>query len=208
MTSFLHIEEPAARRPVAPRFALWQLGFRPFYLLASGFAALSIALWALQFSGWLGTPYLAGPMWHAHEMLFGFALAVVVGFLFTAVRNWAGQPTPTGAPLAAIAALWLAGRVLVLTPWGWAAAIVDTAFPLVAAAALAKPLVAGRNRRNYFFVGLLAALGVASLAVHLAQLQVITLPGWLGIQVGLDLVLFIMTVMGGRVIPMFTNNGV
>ena len=208
MTSFLHIEEPAARRPAAPNFALWQLGFRPFYLLASGFAALSIALWALQFAGVLGVPYLAGPMWHAHEMLFGFALAVVVGFLFTAVRNWSGQPTPTGALLAAIAALWLAGRVLVLTPWGWAAAIVDTAFPLVAAVALAKPLVAGRNRRNYFFVGLLAALGVASLAVHLAQLQVITLPGWLGIQVGLDLVLFIMTVMAGRVVPMFTNNGV
>ena len=208
MTSFLHIEEPAARRPAAPNFALWQLGFRPFYLLASGFAALSIALWALQFAGVLGVPYLAGPMWHAHEMLFGFALAVVVGFLFTAVRNWSGQPTPTGTPLAAIAALWLAGRVLVLTPWGWAAAIVDTAFPLVAAVALAKPLVAGRNRRNYFFVGLLAALGVASLAVHLAQLQVIALPGWIGIQVGLDLVLFIMTVMAGRVVPMFTNNGV
>jgi uncharacterized protein involved in response to NO len=67
-TSFLKIEE----RP-GPRsgFALWQLGFRPFYLLASVFAALSIGLWALQFAGVLAQPYLRGPIWHAHEMLFG-----------------------------------------------------------------------------------------------------------------------------------------
>ena len=66
-------------------------------------------------SGWLGRPYLQGPLWHAHEMLFGFTLAVVVGFLFTAGRNWANRPTPTGWPLAALALLWVAGRVLVLT---------------------------------------------------------------------------------------------
>ena len=87
MSSIFRIEEPAPRVP--PRgFALWALGFRPFYLLASIFAALSIGLWALQFSGMLGSPYLQGPLWHAHEMLFGFALAVIVGFLFTAGRNW------------------------------------------------------------------------------------------------------------------------
>jgi uncharacterized protein involved in response to NO len=204
----LNIEEPARKAPAVPAFALWQLGFRPFYLLASSFAALSIALWALQFSGLLGRPYLSGPMWHAHEMLFGFALAVVVGFLLTAGRNWSGQPTPTGLPLALLAALWLAGRVLVLTPYGVLAAVVDTAFPLAAAAALAKAFIAGRNRRNYFFVGLLVALAGASLAVHLAQLQVLALPGWVGIQVGLDMLLFIMAVMAGRVVPMFTNNGV
>jgi uncharacterized protein involved in response to NO len=189
-------------------FALWQLGFRPFYLLASGLAALSIALWALQLAGWLDRAYLAGPIWHAHEMLFGFALAVVVGFLLTAGRNWSGQPTPSGLPLALLAALWLAGRVLVLTPFGWLAAAVDTAFPLAAAAALARPLVAARSRRNYFFVALLLALALASLVVHLAQLRVLDLPGRLAIQAGLDVLLFIMVVMGGRVIPMFTNSGV
>ena len=191
-----------------PGFALWQLGFRPFYLLASVFAALSIGLWALQFAGWLGTPYLQGPMWHAHEMLFGFAVAVIVGFLLTAGRNWSNRPTPTGAPLAALAGLWLAGRILVLTPFGWAAAIVNAAFPLAAAIALAIPFIAARNRRNYFFVGLLLALSAAELLVHFAQLGVASMPGWIGIQVALDIVLFIMCVMGGRVIPMFTNNGV
>lgn len=208
MTNFLNIEEPASRRAPTPRFALWQLGFRPFYLLASTFAAASIALWALQFAGWLPLAYLQGPLWHAHEMLFGFTLAVVVGFLLTAGRNWTNRPTLTGGPLAALALLWLAGRVLALTPFGWAAALVASAFPLAAAVALGIPFHAARSKRNYFFVGLLVLLSLATFFVHLGQLGVVTLPAWAGIQVALDAVLFILCVMGGRVIPMFTNNGV
>jgi uncharacterized protein involved in response to NO len=208
MSTFITIEEPKRAAPPPPRFALWALGFRPFYLLASSFAAVSIALWAAQFAGWVSHPYLAGPIWHAHEMLFGFTLAVIVGFLFTAGRNWSNQPTPTGWKLAALAGLWLAGRVLVLTPFGWAAALVSAAFPLAAAIALAIPFWKSRNKRNYFFVGLLLLMAVAELAIHLSQLGVLAVPAWLGMQVALDAVLFIMAVMGGRVIPMFTNNGV
>jgi len=205
-TILLPVEEPP--RPVPRRFALWDLGFRPFYFLASVFAALSIPLWALQFSGVLGHTYLGGPLWHAHEMLFGFTLAVIVGFLFTAGRNWSNQPTPTGWKLAALAMLWVAGRVLVLTPFAVAAAIVNVAFPLLAAIALAIPFVKAGNRRNYFFVGLLLLLSLAAGFVHLAQSGTIRLPAGLGIQVALDVVLLILAVMAGRVIPMFTNNGV
>lgn len=204
--SFIPIDEPP--RPVPRGFALWQLGFRPFYLLASAFAALSILLWSLQFTGRLPAPYLPAPLWHAHEMLFGFTLAVVVGFLFTAGRNWTGLPTPTEGKLAALAVLWIAGRVLVLSPWGWASALVNAAFPLAAAVALGIPFVRSGNRRNYFFLVLLALLACATFAVHLEQLGVIAVPGWVGIQLALDVVLFILCVMGGRVIPMFTNNGV
>ena len=208
MATFIKLEEP--RRHVAnPRgFALWELGFRPFYLLASIFAALSIALWALQFAGVLGHGYLSGPIWHAHEMLFGFALAVVVGFLLTAGRNWSGQPTPTGLPLMALAALWIAGRILVLTPFGWAAALTNAAFPLVAALALGRSLIKGASRRNYFFIGLLVAMSAAEMAIHLSQLGIAPAIGWIGVQAGLDVLLFIISVMTGRVMPMFTNNGV
>jgi uncharacterized protein involved in response to NO len=206
MTPLHAIEEPP--RAPAPRLALFDLGFRPFYLLAGIFAALSIPLWALQFSGLLGHAYLAGPLWHAHEMLFGFTLAVIVGFLFTAGRNWSNLPTPTGWKLGAIAALWIAGRVLVLTPFSWAAALVDVAFPLAAAVALAVPFFKARIRRNYFFVGLLVLLAAASACFHLSQLGLIPAIGGAAIQVALDAVLFIACVMGGRVIPMFTNNGV
>jgi len=187
---------------------VWALGFRPFFLLASAFAALSISVWALQFAGWLGVPYLSGPIWHAHEMLFGFVLAVMVGFLLTAGRNWSNRPTLTGLPLAALAGLWIAARVLVLTPFGVAAALANIAFPLAAAVALAVPLVAAGNRRNYVFVGLLLLLSAAAAIVHLNQLGMLPLPGFVGIQIGLDVVLFVMAVVAGRVVPMFTNSGV
>ena len=124
--------------------------------------------------------YLAGPVWHAHEMLFGFALAVIVGFLFTAGRNWTNQPTPSGPALAALACLWVAGRVLVLTPFGWAAAAVNVAFPLAR----------GRGARDSFHQGaqppelLLrrpagADVGRPPAFVHLAQLGVVP-PAGLG----------------------------
>jgi uncharacterized protein involved in response to NO len=207
MKPLLHIEESPAT-PDDRRFALFELGFRPFYMLASLFAALSIPLWALQFSGFLGAAYLKGSVWHAHEMLFGFTLAVIVGFLLTAGRNWTNLPTPTGWKLGALAALWIAARVLVLTPYGVAAALANIAFPLAAAIALAFPFVKSGNKRNYFFIGLLALMSLASGFIHLSQLGNASPPAWLGIQVALDVVLFIICVMGGRVIPMFTSNGV
>jgi len=210
-TEFVVLVEPSRSRTPGSgtrRFALWQLGFRPFYLLASVQAALSVGLWALQSGGALPVAYLSGAAWHAHEMLFGFALAVIVGFLFTAGKNWCGRPTPHGAWLAALAGLWLAARVLVLTPFGVAAAVANVAFPLAAALGLALAFVRARHRRNAFFVLLLVGLAAAALAFHLAQLRVIAWPRAWGLPVGLDLVLFAMAVMGGRVIPMFTNNGV
>ena len=203
------LAHPAASPASAtPDFALWRLGFRPFYLLASIFAAVSILLWIGEYAGVLSNVYLRDPVWHAHEMLFGYTIAVIVGFLFTAGRNWTGQPTPTGTLLAGYALLWLAGRLVVLTPYPIAAAVVNAAFPIAAAAGLAVPLARSRNRRNYFFVALLVLLGLVTLAVHLARLGIVTLPQRASLQVGLDAVLFIIAVMGGRVIPMFTNNGI
>ncbi len=193
-------------------FALWNLGFRPFYLLASIFSAASVLLWAAQFSGLLPHAYLADPLWHGHEMLIGYTTAVIAGFLLTAVRAWTGQPTASGKPLLALAALWVAGRVLVLTPWVITAAIANSAFPIAVAVAIGIPLYRSRNTRNYFFVGLLVLIGALVLATHLAFNG--RWPVRFGLQgpellhVQLDLVLFIMVVIAGRVIPMFTNNGI
>ena len=189
-------------------FALWALGFRPFYLLGAGYAAFAVVLWVAQFSGLLPVEAFRSPSWHGHEMLFGFALAIVSGFLLTAVRNWTQQPTPTGGTLAALAALWVAGRVLAYAPWPVAAAVVNAAFPFAMAAAIAVPLVRSGNRRNYFFVALLCAAGLAVLAMHLSGLGVIDVPPKESLRLGLDLLLFIVAVVAGRVIPMFTNNGV
>ena len=202
----MQIDEPA---PAVPRgWALWNLGFRPFYLAASFFAALSIALWACEYAGWLPGSYMQTPFRHAHEMLFGYTLAVVAGFLLTAARNWTALPTPTGRTLAAIVALWIAGRVMVLTPFEVASALVNAAFPWAVAVGIGVPLVKSGNRRNYFFIVLLVALGGVELLAHAAELDWIHLPGTWGLQLGLELVLFIVVVMAGRVVPMFTNNGV
>jgi uncharacterized protein involved in response to NO len=192
-----------------PRFPLLGLGFRPFYLLAGAFAVLAVPVWIAQYAGWLGSgSYLSGSLWHAHEMIFGYALAVIAGFLLTAVRVWTNRATPTGATLGAMAALWLAGRLLVLTPYAIPAMWVDAAFPLAVAVAIALPLKASGNRRNYFFVLLLAAMSAANFAFHFAVHGVAEIAAKRGLQIGLDLILFIMAVIGGRVIPMFTNNAI
>lgn len=206
-TVLLRLEEPPTRRA---GFALWALGFRPFYLLAALQALLMVPLWALQFSGWLPHALLKGPAWHAHEMVFGYALAVVIGFLFTAGRNWSGQATPTGRPLQAIAALWVLARLAVLSPWAWLSLLLNVAVPWAAAWGLWQALRKGNNRRNYFFVGLLLLMGLGSALLHLGSMGLLNLPllSSAGLPLGLDVVLFMIAVMAGRVVPMFSNNGV
>ena len=206
-SAFIPLREAAPKR--GPHgFALWELGFRPFYLLAAWVALLSVPLWALQFTGLLPAALLRGSAWHAHEMVFGYALAVVIGFLFTAGRNWSGQPTPTGRPLMALALLWLLARVLVLSPYGWASLLVNLAVPWGAAWGLWRALRAGGNKRNYFFVGLLLMMGVATAALHLQALGLLTFGFGLGLPLALDILMFMIALMAGRVVPMFSNNGV
>lgn len=176
--------------------ALFALGFRPLYLLAGVYAALSVGVWALQYKGWLPG---ANPLWHAHEMLFGYAFAVIAGFLFTAVRNWTARPTPTGGALAVIAALWCAARILALYSLPLAA-IADLLFAVGVAIGIGRPLVASGNRRNGFFMVLVVALGAASVAF-------VAYPR-IALALGLDVVLFVIAVMAGRVVPAFTNNAV
>jgi uncharacterized protein involved in response to NO len=139
-----------------------------------------------QYAGWLGGyVIIEGPLWNAHEMLFGYALAVIVGFLFTAGRTWAKQPTPTGATLAAIAALWIAGRVLVFTPYALAAAAADSAFALAAAGPLPVVLVTDGNTRDDFVVPLVVSMGLADLAFTWAWLECSTCRCSAVLQVGL-----------------------
>jgi uncharacterized protein involved in response to NO len=165
--ALLNIGEPKPVKPVGN--VLWSIGFRPFYLLAALFACVAVPLWVLNLAGVVALP-LPGMLWHAHEMIFGFAAAVIVGFLYTAGRNWTGLPTPSGAPLAALAALWLAGRIGLLLSGGMAAAVVDVLFLPVAAIGLGQVLIRAGNRRNYFMLGILGALSLANLAFHFARL--------------------------------------
>jgi uncharacterized protein involved in response to NO len=201
------VERPDTASP--PRFALFALGFRPFYLLAALLAALAVPVWVAQYVGLLpGRGPIAGLAWHMHEMVFGFAVAVVTGFLFTAGRNWTNQPTPTGRMLAGLAALWLAARVLAITGPSFAAAYVDFAFLPLVAWFLWRALKAANNKRNYFFVALLAALALLNMCFWFAAFGIAPMSPLVPIKAALYVIVTIVAIMGGRVIPMFTQNAI
>jgi uncharacterized protein involved in response to NO len=196
---------PGKAAVAAKKFALFALGFRPFYLLAALFSVIALPLWVLVLHGTLVLP-LSGIWWHAHEMIFGFAAAVIVGFLFTAGRNWTGLPTPTGGALAALAALWLAGRLAMgFSATSWAAAI-DLLFLPAAAFALARVLWRAQSRRNYFVVVLLSVLALANLGFHLSRLSIFVADPLMSLHLALSLIVVLETTIGGRVIPGFTGN--
>jgi|SRR5471030_78153 len=204
ITNLQKIEE--ATPPAAPRVALLQLGFRPFYLLGALFALLSVPLWLARYvGGWDGLPQ-AGMLWHMHEMVFGFAVAIVVGFLFTAARNWTGLWTPRGAHLGLVAALWIAGRAAMLLAPPLPAAVADLLFLPAAIAPLYRAMTRSGNRRNLPLLGLLALLWTADAGFHAAVLGWVHWPAGRAVEAALLVLTTLSTVMGGRVIPGFTAN--
>lgn len=186
-------------------------GFRPFFLLAAAFASAIVPLWLLVLAGSLRLPAVLDPVTlHAHEMVFGYVVAVVAGFLLTAVGNWTGRETVVGGRLLGLAAVWASGRVVMLSPLANArlfTAVVDLAFLPLLMLAIARPLLAARSRRNYVMLGVLGALFAANLAVHLEALGVAA-PGTgrHALQVAVDVVVLLCVVVAGRVVPMFTRN--
>jgi uncharacterized protein involved in response to NO len=188
---------------------LFALGFRPFFLLAGILALLLMAAWVPIFGGWLMFDTYYGQLgWHSHEMIFGYSSAVIAGFLLTAVRNWTEKPTPTGGSLAAMAVLWLAGRVMPLFPEtlpAWLIALVDLAFLPAVALGIGVPLVRSGEKRNLGFLLILAGLFIGNLYVHLELLGYPQLLARKGVFLGLHLIILLIVVMGGRVIPFFTE---
>jgi uncharacterized protein involved in response to NO len=186
------------------------LGFRPLFLCAGLAGALLMPLWLAFWSGAL-TPnaYYGGIGWHSHEMLFGYSAAVLAGFLLTAVRNWTGIDTITGKPLAALAGVWLAGRILPFLPVPDALiALVDLAFLPLLAAALSKPLWNGANKVNRFFIPLLGGMAIANLLMHLQALGLTETTANSGVILMRNLVLLIILLVTGRIMPFFTERAI
>jgi len=201
----LQISEPAPQRPRGG-FALFALGFRPFYLLAALYSALAVLVWLAVLRGMPWQGFLSPLAWHQHEMTYGFALGVVAGFLLTAGRVWTGLHTPEGLGLALLAAYWLVARIVMFTGPALAAGLIDGSFPFLLAAVMARVILASRNWRNLFVVALLFLLGVANAGFHLEHARVLDVPADLPLRAALYLVLFLVVVMAGRVIPAFTAN--
>ena len=191
-------------------------GFRVFFLAAAFHAIAAMAVWL----GWLGvaaaggtvawTPFDAAPqIWHAHEMIFGFATAAIAGFILTAVPNWTGAPPAGAALVTAAAALWLAGRVAVFLSAALPAALVaavDLAFlPFLAAIALVQ-LARRPKPANLMVVALLALLWSGDLLVHLDLAAMAAGDAERGLRAGLLTVAALVAIIGGRVTPAFTRN--
>ncbi|MCP5368423.1 MAG: NnrS family protein [Hyphomicrobiales bacterium] len=195
-----------------PRHGPWlfALGFRPFFLFGALFAVLWLPLWLATWTGVITLPTAwAGAHWHAHEMVFGYAFAIIAGFLLTAVYNWTGRPHLGGPPLMALVALWAAGRLAMVLGGAlpaWLVAVLDVAFVPALALTVAVPLAATGNRRNYLFLPILAAAATANLAAHLGAAGWVEVDPATALVFALDLVILVIAVIGGRIVPSFTHN--
>lgn len=194
-----------------PTFALFALGFRPFFFLAAFFAPVLIVLWLMQLSGLISLSSYYFPIgWHAHEMLFGYTVAVIAGFLLTAAGNWTGMKVINGWRLALLMFVFLLSRFspfLTELPH-WIIAAIDVAFIPLVALFLAIPVIKTKQWSNFIFVPLLLLMAAANAVVHLSALSIIDVPVVAGSRAMLYLVILLIVIMGGRVIPFFTERGV
>lgn len=188
--------------------ALFSYGFRPFFMLASFYAGISILLWLPQFYGFLELSSTFSPIdWHIHELFFGFAAAVVTGFLFTAVPNWTGRMPIQGLPLIGLVLIWIAGRLAVTYSFyiGWEEAmVIDGAFLACVWGAIATEIIVGRNWRNLKVLVPLTVLFAANIAFHLEVYN----EGMsdISLRVSMTAIIAFILLIGGRIIPSFTRN--
>lgn len=202
--------EGASTTKMPLKKTLFSYGFRPFFLLGALWAPLALLMLFLGLSG-VAWPVDALPFfrWHGHEMLFGFVATAIAGFLLTAVPAWTGSKAVSGLPLAALATLWLAGRIAVSPLAGLQstpAALIELLFFPALMAALGLPLLRTRNIRNYPFLLMLTALFVADLLFHALQAGWIASLSFDPLRLAADLVMLMIVIVGGRIIPAFTRN--
>ena len=177
-------------------------GFRPFFLLGAIYGVMSIFFWAGFYAGYVTPPsVMADPVsWHAHEMIYGFAVAIIAGFLLTAVANWTGGAPVRQMQLAGLCMLWLTGRIVVnfnLSLPFWLFCVLETAFIPALAVSLAIPLLKRWNKRNFVFMGLLSALFACDISFLMSENR-------LYLHIALLMIAAMISLVGGRVIPAFT----
>ncbi|MCF2948317.1 NnrS family protein [Paraglaciecola aquimarina] len=204
----MNITDPRIEQKIP---AIWRQAFRPMFLIGSLFAIICMSIWALFLSGNLSfTPYGGMFYWHGHEMMFGFVGAILVGFLLTAVQNWTGLRATHGKPLIALFSLWLTARLLIvsnLLPLLWLTALIDILFLVLAAALMAQLVLKVKQYRNLIFVPILLLLACANGLTHLSVLLADPSFYVWGMYASVAIITLIMTVITGRIVPMFTANG-
>lgn len=192
-----------------PPAGLWSWGFRPFFLACALWAVLALAAWIDLYLSGGALPSRFDPLsWHIHEMLFGVVMAAIAGFMLTAIPNWTRRAPVHDGRLAALAGLWLIGRVACLFSAAlplWLAAAIDLAFPVAICIVSTRELVAARNWRNLAMPIPVAVLGAANLLMYL-ELAGRAIPAGLGWRLAMLAALALVSAVGGRIIPAFTRN--
>ena len=204
----LNIDDNRVALSIVP---VLRLAFRPLFLLGTLFSVMAIGWWVYAWTSSVNwSPYGGRLWWHAHEMIFGFAPTIVVGFLLTAVQNWTGVPGLRGTPLAILVAAWLLGRTAILFAVHipvWLVVAADLLFLVLAAVAMAYPVLKVRMWRNFMFVPILLMLALFNAVSHWGihndnpkvSIQVM--------HAAILLITLVVAIIGGRVMPMFTANG-
>ncbi|MDO9392981.1 MAG: NnrS family protein [Methylotenera sp.] len=194
------------------KLALFNLGFRPFFLGASIFAVISIVSWMLIYFSLSNVRIenVSTSQWHAHEMLYGYGMAVVAGFLLTAVKNWTGISTLHGKPLMLLFMLWCTARVLflfgtALLPW---AATADLLFGLILIVAIAIPIIKAKQWMQLAVVSKIILLWVGNLVFYLGCFGVLASGMLYAINGAVLLFISLILMIGRRVIPFFIERGV
>lgn len=202
------VERTAERMRSWQGAAVLSRGFRPFFLIASLWAVSAIAIWPPFFTGAIRVPTAFAPIdWHVHEMIYGYGGAVIAGFLLTAIPNWTGRLPVAGNRLAVLASLWILGRIAVFfsEDIGWAAAaILDSIFLFAFAVVTGREVLAGRNWRNVPVVVLALLLAIANACFHIEAAT--SGNAAVSSRAGLALIVFLILLIGGRVVPSFTHN--
>jgi uncharacterized protein involved in response to NO len=192
---------------------LFRLGFRPFFLGAAIFAVLSVLVWMAVYvqGAHFSFAGLSATTWHAHEMIFGYAMAVIAGFLLTAIKNWTGQQTLRGGGLAVLFILWLLPRTMFLTGISvplLALAIIDLLFMFFLVLAAAMPVLKVKQYKQLGVISKLFLLMVSNLLFYLGAGGIIEEGERWGLYSGLYIIVALVLVMARRVIPFFVEKGV
>ncbi|MEJ2582445.1 MAG: NnrS family protein, partial [Acidobacteriota bacterium] len=173
-----------------------------------GWAGVLVPWWAHTYQQPMsGEPGLESISWHSHEMIFGFTMAIIAGFLLTAVENWTKRPTARGMFLACLVGLWCLGRLVgVGGATAAIAGLADLLFIPALTVAVAIPLLLARSRRNYLFLAILPLLWICDLHLHLRTSGLLTESALRSDLVAVDLIVVVLVIITGRIVPLFTRN--
>jgi uncharacterized protein involved in response to NO len=208
------MQQPLNMSPTPKKnFALFALGFRPFFFFSSLFSVIATLIWMASYGlGWsLPVSNVTPIAWHGHEMIFGYAVGITAGFLLTAVRNWTGVATINGLPLILLAAVWALARILpllnspILFVW---AAVFDILFLIGFILAVLHPIVKAKQWRQLAIVTKLVLILAANILYYLGAFQVIDQGVSWGLYSAVYLEIAIIFTLARRVMPFFIERGV